>query len=657
MTFDFDIIIIASLLLLILNLAINILWIAKRSNISLVKRVLFTIILFIIPMALVIGVYISNTPNIQSSTPNTEGILKNYSEPVTVVFNVPVDSSRLTENVTPDIKGEWTWQPYFGISRLTRVGHFYPKETLFEGKRIVIYITGIGRIGFFNEGHEGGFVFDSAKLPEIVKVNPEHKSLDVAEDEEILLEFDKPLENLVHIKYKFSPEVEFNTETISDTTFKITPKDRWKLSTSYTLTVERQDNRVDLETNQVLENENPVVIHKYEFDTMKEPLISHFAPIGKDIKVNSEIKMLFYIDMDRGSVEDNFNISPQIEGSFKWVSDKALVYSPTSELPRGTAFTVVLNKDIKSRDGVIAGKDLTYNFETIGKVNITNHTPFNNEVKVSENTPIKITFNQEVDRASAESNFSITPSIAGSFIWEENNTLTFVPSSKLLYDTRYYIAINPPVKSLYGLDSSDRFEFSFVTRRNEVIISMPLYYQPQYPVSFSCNIYASMMALAWKGYSTNASGLISEMGYDSSQDSQGRWLANPNQVYVGNSDGSWGYGAYWYAVQKLYSNRGIQTQVHEYWNVSALAKSIEAGRPVQIWRYNGTSQDRNIEWGTPGVYAINGQHGGVVTGFRGSSDNPTAFYINDPWFGLIWMDVGIFDYYWSRLNRVGLVIF
>lgn len=113
----------------------------------------------------------------------------------------------------------------------------------------------------------------------------------------------------------------------------------------------------------------------------------------------------------------------------------------------------------------------------------------------------------------------------------------------------------------------------------------------------------------------------------------------------------------WYAIQKLFNNRGIHTEIHENWNLRSLAKAVEAGHPVQIWRYNGTSKDSNLQWGTSGVYAINGQHGGVVTGFRGSSDNPTAFYINDPWFGLIWMDAGTFDYYWSRLNRVGLVIF
>jgi len=215
----------------------------------------------------------------------------------------------------------------------------------------------------------------------------------------------------------------------------------------------------------------------------------------------------------------------------------------------------------------------------------------------------------------------------------------------------------PGVKSIVGTDSTEQFYSVFLIRKNEVIISMPLYYQPQYPVSFSCNIYATMMGLAWKGYNTSATGLISELGNDASKNSSGQWLADPNKVFVGSADGFYGYGVYWNAIQRLYTSRGIKTEVHENWNLSSLAQSVQAGHPVEIWRYNGTSADYNLTWGTPGVYAINGQHGGVVTGFRGPASNPTAIYINDPWFGLVWMDSGTFDYYWSRLNRVGLVIF
>ena len=50
-------------------------------------------------------------------------------------------------------------------------------------------------------------------------------------------------------------------------------------------------------------------------------------------------------------------------------------------------------------------------------------------------------------------------------------------------------------------------------------------------------------------------------------------------------------------------------------------------------------------------------HGGVVTGFTGPVEAPTSLYLNDPWFGPFWIDVGTFDYYWSFTNRMALIVY
>ena len=91
--------------------------------------------------------YTQITPKIISSTPATEGIWESYSKPLEVYFNMPVDTSRLYVNMNPDIKGEWKFVPYLGIKRLSTYGYFEPQETLMPGQRVVVYITGIGRVG------------------------------------------------------------------------------------------------------------------------------------------------------------------------------------------------------------------------------------------------------------------------------------------------------------------------------------------------------------------------------------------------------------------------------------------------------------------------------------------------------------------------------
>src|SRR5690606_33201843 len=123
-----------------------------------------------------------------------------------------------------------------------------------------------------------------------------------------------------------------------------------------------------------------------------------------------------------------------------------------------------------------------------------------------------------------------------------------------------------------------------------------------------------------KGHYPTVSGLISEIGYNTNQ-SNGQWTGNPYKEFVGNSDGSWGYGVYWDPIMRILSSRGVQSDLHQNWNISAMAREVAAGRPVIIWRYNGESADYDKDWvAADGTYvdAINGQHGGVITGFRGN---------------------------------------
>ncbi len=670
----FQIIILCSILFTLL-VCINIFWfVSYKKNLKqklkldletnfkakwLNKRMLLKIIINLFGLIIVgaLGVigYTQITPKIIASTPETEGVWESYSKPIEVYFNTPVDTSRLYVNINPEIKGEWKFVPFLGIRRLSTYGYFVPEESLLPNKRIVVYITGIGRIGFRSESHEYGFVFDSVKLPEITSTNPTNDSKEVEVNTKITLNLNKELQGNSEFSFKSIPEVEFEVEYSSSKQIILTPKTNLELSTEYLIQTFQQAKVINLLNKETFETENPILTHELKFSTKTEPLLRSYLPRGSTVKVDTPIKLKFVTDMNKESVESNFSTEPHIDGTISWDDSKTLVFTPSNVLDKETSYKVIVKKGIKNTASIESENDINFEFKTIGFVRIQSTSPQNNEVKVSESSDIKVTFNQEVDHLSAQNNFRISPEISGDFSWE-GNTLIFNPKSNLAFNTNYTVKLNPGVKSISGFDNIEELSFSFRSRTNEVTIAMPLYYQPQYPVSFSCNIYAARMALAWKGYSTTVSGLIGEVGYDTRQDSNGRWLGDPNINYVGNSDGSWGYGVHWLPVQKMFSNRGIYTELKTGWNVRDLARSIDNGKPVVIWRYNGTSQDRNLEWGTSGVYAINGQHGGVVTGFRGTPENPTAIYLNDPWFGLIWMDINTFDYYWSRLGRVGLVV-
>ena len=630
-----------------------------RFKFSYLRHYFFLINILILTLLLIFAylIYIRVSPQIQSSVPETEGFWEDYSKPVEINFNVPVSVSRLKTTMNPLIKGHWKWEPYFGIKQLTMKGKFYAEETLLPDERIVFYITGIGKFTDKRENNEGGIVFHSVQLPEVKATSPLHKENHIETDTEIKLLFNKNVTNLADLQFKLNPSTEIEVIKENDKYFILKPKIKLQQSTTYHLIVEEVPKKVDLTNNEVLERDNSKKIHDLEFTTLKEPFIKNFTPKGSGVRPDSNLLFRFEVDMDRESFMNNLKIEPEIVGDFVWQDNRTLSLAPKDGLKKDTKYKVTVASGVKSMFGGLSERTFEHEFETIGKVNINNFSPNNGESRVNINTNIEATFDQEVDKENAQSKFTITPNVNGSFRWD-GNKVVFDPDA-LNYGTTYTITFKSGIKSLYGIDSEKDFSFSFTTRNQQIVLSLPWYAQPQSPVSFTCNIVSAQMVLASKGFNASASGLINEVGYNSNHNGT-NWTGNPYKEFVGCADGYCGYGIYPSALQKLFSNRGINTEIKSGWNVSGIARSIENGNPVIIWRYSGTSTDKDSDWvASDGTYidAINGQHGGVVTGFRGPVESPTAFYINDPWFGLIWMDINTFDYYWSRLNRLALIIY
>lgn len=633
-------------------------WSTKRFILVIIGTLIFNVLIIASGAGFITKGLDNEIPRIVTTYPETETVWENYNRPLEVTFNTPVQIDKLDPSINPDLLGTWQWEEYLGIPGITKKGYFTPSETIFEGQRIVVYITGIARPGY-EENHEFGYVFESASLPTITYSTPFNQSNDLPVNSDIQLFFNKENIGNADWKYTFEPEVSFAVQDISDTSVLIDIQEELLQSQEYKLTVERRAARINLATKEIIESNNYETVADMSFYTVREPLIRSFSPNGTGIKQDSSIRIRFETPMDTTIVEEKLTITPVIQGDFSWNEDLTiLTITPTTVLPKETKFTFTFAEGLMNLNGGISETAVTYEFETIGEIRIKSTTPQNDEVKVRENTTIRIQFDQEVDKESAQSKFSISPGVGGTFEWENDSTMIFKPNSQLNFNTTYTVQLSEGVKSIFGIDTRSPYSFSFTVRSNQVLITIPQYFQPQSPPSFSCNVYAARMALAWKGYNVDIISLIAEMGYNDSYEN-GQWLGNPYEEYVGTFDGGWGYGVYWGPIQQLFTNRGIQTQLNQGWNLSGVAQSIENGAPVVIWRYNGESANFDKNWTAADgtfIVGINGQHGSVVSGFRGTSDNPTHFYLNDPWYGQFWIEASLLDYYWSRLGRVGLAV-
>lgn len=555
--------------------------------------------------------------------------------PIEIMFNIPVNTSAIQTRITPDVGGSWEFQKTSPFSPFARKLVFYPKESYPQGTAeepslIVAYIVDISPLGNIQH-HEYSSEFFYNQLPTLKEILPADGFEDQEINTPIMATFDGDFTDL-QITTQMIPAIEYST-IISGNTITVIPKAKLLQSMEYTLEIYATPYTRQFSTGNIGSFKESFLLAKTTFGTVKTPGIESSQPEGNAAHVDSQIKITFNTPMNISSVEEKFSISPEIEGILEMTDNKNLVFTPDSPLGYDTEYTIRIAQGCKNISGGVLEQDIVIVFRTIGKVKIVSTIPGNNAASVNANTKsFAITFDQEVDHASAQSKFSISPNVSGTFSWD-GNTMYYTFASKLEYITTYTVTLAKGIQSVYGINSDEGFTFRFTTASNVTLIDVPWYKQTE---SFTCNVQATNMVLAFKGIYVGEQGVKNLMGIGEPFNKTAGTGGNPYEEWVNY------YGVYWTRVSAVLTSQGVSNQIKTNWNVYDLAKEVEAGHPSILWWYNDwTSWGPNGEnkwntWTTPGgqtIWGMNGMHSEVVVGFSGSVDNPTGFYTNDPWRG------------------------
>ena len=138
---------------------------------------------------------------------------------------------------------------------------------------------------------------------------------------------------------------------------------------NYKLSVSHPDYEPFEEDITVVANEvtylNPVMDHIR--DTAPEVL--SYSPVWSDgdeaVLCNSSIELVFNWDMDAKSVEENFSITPEVEGDITWEdSYYKMIFTPKRAFEINTVYTVKLGKAAKHPAGLQMADDFTFSFKT-----------------------------------------------------------------------------------------------------------------------------------------------------------------------------------------------------------------------------------------------------------------------------------------------------
>jgi uncharacterized protein YvpB len=599
---------------------------------TILGTILLIPILFVQSQVTYITFYIR--PNIIATYPASGETMQNAEPNYVIEFDLPVDTSNLEFNVSPEIEGEWKMERIYDNYELSRRAVFQPKTSVTPGQPIVLYITGMRSWRSNGKLHEQAVEFSSPPVPNIEKVSIEDGAVNFKLSDDITVEYDSNLGDFVEFKYSISPNIEFEINKTDENIHKIEFLRDLEQDQVYEFKGYRETRVYDLNDNSDIERSDTEEVLSISFTTVSAPLLDSYSPKGSGINPSDPVKAVFDQEMNHEEVEKYFSITPEVSGTISWEDTKTFVFTPDQQFERGQRYSVMFMKGIQSEYTGRTEQDITFSFETAGDTVVTSFTPLNGSTGIERSVTIAVTFNQAVDHNSAQSKFTLTPAANGSFSWE-GNTLRFT-TSELAYFTNYTINIASGVKSIYGIDSKDSYSSIFGTRSNVVTLDFPWYQQQE---NFTCNVAATRMVLAY--YGTNVSETYIKSGLGTG--------TNPNQNWVP------GYGVHVGPVANFISQYRT-AEIKTGWNIVDLAHEIEAGHPVILWWYNRYSQPAGPFTLPSGVTGYNGMHSEVVYGYRGDADNPTAFLVRDPWRGHLEYNASFFKSNWAYMNYTALVI-
>jgi uncharacterized protein YvpB len=602
------------------------------------------------------------SPDITSpSGPSKESVIVSANQPLVVEFDRPVSKS-ISYEIAPNLPGEWDIENSLLLNRSKLI--FTPDVTPELDTRYTVSLKNI-RNYFGFKSKEYLFSFQTPREPEVVETSILDGAINVMPDVEIIIKTDPIIENSANLFFEITPQIELIVAQ-SDNEYRIRAKDRFAKSTTYNLKVYRNLVRFSYKLGIVINETGKSEILSLNFRSVDAPGIKSASPSGSGVLVDSNIIIEFNQPMDRESVQKAFSAKPKIDGKYSWDGDMKLIFNPDKDLIKNSKYSVGISKKAKATDGSNIEEEIGFEFVTIGYVQVSSFYPSSGAREVSKSTKITVTFNQEVDRGSAESRFSITPTVSGSFSWS-GNTLYFSHDQLADYQS-YTVKIDSGVKTIYGLDSKDAFSSSFVTKIPKFELNVSAYRQAH---MYTCMSSAARSAMAYKGVSLSEDTISSKIGYDSTPWS-GTWSeggavwGDPDVGIVGDINGKaddigWGYGSHWNPVASAINSFGVGAEVKSGWSVAGIASEIAKGNPVIIWWVNGVWPAYEVNWKTPGgksVRGVNSMHVQVVKGFTGTVDNPQSFVVTDSGYGYPGRsyDVGTFKAKWSWFGNTAVVV-
>jgi uncharacterized protein YvpB len=534
--------------------------------------------------------------------------------PLKVAFSQDIGNYK--GELSPKVPGKWAQKrTVLGIEE----AEFTPDKRLEAGRSYTLRLTSLKRSVTGRALPDITQKF-TAQTPAAIKTfTPATGSKDVPVAAQFTVTLAEPNRGVRGLQPILVPAIPLKLVSSDDRTFIWQPEQPLKQGSAYTFTL----------TDALMPTPEKQLLLTSTFTVVTAPSIVS-ARTGGLFAQGQTVDIVFDQPMDTGNTTA-FVFDAKGVGS--WTGDHTYRFRPTSLTP-GKTYNYTVKAGLKSSAGGVLEADRPFTFATNGAVTAS----VSPGGTVGVNTAVRIAFNQAVDHGSAQARFSMSPAVGGGFSWS-GNTMVY-QTSGAAYQTAYHYNVAAGVVPAWGLPSVKAFGGAYSTETQVIKLGVPTYHQAY---GRSCELASLRMLLAYRGISTTDYAILQRVGYNPrARDTGSNSWDNPNQMFVGFVDTfSWSQGYGVFSGPLAAAGRSYGRNVQNYYGVSAawISSQVHSGNPVEFYGYIG-SQSADA-WNTSSgvVQTTTAMHARVIYGVAGSADNPSGFYIHDPWTAT--------SFYWS----------
>ena len=507
-------------------------------------------------------------------------------------------------SIEPKVDGSWEYHAdALGVTGL----EFHPTKEFSPGQTYTVRVTGIKRhITGSNDSVEVKFTTEEA--PGVLHFSlPSKDGLVVAADETFSIKLKHPRD----VVLESEPAVEFSRTAI-DMGYNWSAKGFLPQGEKLVVRVKGASDGREVLSRAVQVAASPQV-----------------AAVSKesDLLPGDEVVVSFNVAVK----PSDKSITTDAPGEGEWSDDGMSYRLKLGDIEPGKQYGLSVNPGLRSKSGGITIDKIDKTLSSRGSVAVVEVSPTGAELTQARQQ-IAITFNQPVDRSSAESAFSISSGRVTGTSWDGNTMKITVVDLGYQRHVRVGLAagIRPSGFGLLGR----AWGYSFTTEVPTVKLTVP-YYRQVY--AQSCEAASVRMALAYRGIGSSDWDILQKFGYNPTHKNQetNTW-EDPQKQFVGDVNGNQSEGTGWgvFAEPVAAAVRSYGRQASTHYGVSAqlLAQQLYNDRPVVLWGIWGSSA-RIQTWTTADGGTASGpfpMHVRLVVGVKGSVENPLGFYVHDP---------------------------